>query len=55
MDRLLSAVRRFLKTFAAETPVDGLASLSPRDYADLPIYHPVLDACAFTPRSREWL
>jgi hypothetical protein len=44
MNRIFSALRRLIAGLAApESPVDVVSSMSPRDYADLPVYHPRLD------------
>jgi hypothetical protein len=44
MNRIFTALRRFLSELTAPaTPVDAISAMSPRDYADLPVYHPRLD------------
>jgi hypothetical protein len=52
MNRIFSALRRILAGLAAPGgPADAVSTMSPRDYADLPVYHPRLDNEAFTPSS----
>ena len=44
MNRIFNALRRILAQLAAPAvPADAIAAMSPRDYADLPVYHPRLD------------
>ena len=44
MNRIFTALRRILAGLAAPAaPVDAMSAMSPRDYADLPVYHPRLD------------
>ena len=44
MHRIFNALRRILAGLSApEAASDALSALSPREYADLPVYHPVLD------------
>jgi hypothetical protein len=44
MNRIFTALRRFLSELTAPAPaVDAISAMSPRDYADLPVYHPRLD------------
>ena len=43
MHRIFSALRRLIADLAAPSvPADAISSMSPRDYADLPVYHPPL-------------
>ena len=52
MHRIFTALRDFLAALAApEAPIDAISAMSPRDFADLPVYHPVLDNSVFTPSS----
>ena len=44
MNKIFTALRRILAGLAnPDTPVDAVSSMSPREFADLPVYHPRLD------------
>jgi hypothetical protein len=44
MNRIFNALRRILAELAVPpVPIDAISAMSPRDYADLPVYHPRLD------------
>jgi hypothetical protein len=44
MNKLLTLITSWLQSLlVSDLPADPLASLSPRDWADLPVHHPLVD------------
>ena len=44
MHRIFNALRDFVAGLAAPaSAADAVSAMSPREYADLPVYHPRLD------------
>ena len=46
MHKIFSLIHAWLVSLFEETPAqDPLATMSPRELADLPVYHPRFDTC----------
>ena len=44
MNRIFTAIRRILANLTvSEAPIDPISAMSPREFADLPVYHPRLE------------
>jgi hypothetical protein len=44
MAKIFNALRQFLAGLSASAaPADPISAMSPREFADLPVYHPRLD------------